>query len=327
MAATFKDYYETLGVPRTATEDEIKQAYRRLARQHHPDLHPQSEKDVHTKKMQDINEAYSVLASKDNRTKYDHLGEHWQEGPMPPPPSSRTGRTAPRGSRSSGQVDSEGFSDFFRDMFGGGGSPFGQQDVAPSTLDIEAELELPLADAVKGVEREFRLSTTGLCPQCQGTGRFNKKICSVCGGVGEIHKDRNVKTRIPAGLQEGSRIRLKGQGNEGPQGSRGDLYLRIHLLPDSRFTIQGSDLETVLPLMPWQAALGAEVNVGTFDGPVRIRIPKETLSGKRLRLAGKGLGSGSSRGDLFVRVEITLPPKISPQAQALYKQLQDEANG
>jgi len=327
MATTFRDYYEVLGVPRTATEDDVKQAYRRLARQHHPDLHPQAEKDVHTKKMQEINEAYSVLGSKENRAKYDQLGPRWQEGPAPEPPPSSRGRGSPPRWESSGG-DAEGFSDFFRSMFGGGQEPFSTEDVPPSTLDIEAELDLPLVDAVKGVEREFRLTATGLCPVCQGTGRVNKKMCPRCGGLGEIQTERTVKARIPAGLQNGSRIRLKGQGNEGPAGQpRGDLYLRIHLRPDPRFTVEGANLEMEIRLMPWQAALGAEVSVGTLDGPVRIRIPRGTQTGQRLRLAGKGLGKGgTSRGDLFVRVEITIPSKISTKAEALYKQLQEEAD-
>ena len=323
MATTVRDYYEVLGVPRKATEEEIKQAYRRLARQYHPDLHPESEKDVHTKKMQELNEAYTVLSSKENRAKYDQLGEHWQEGFQPPPPPRGAERQTPRYTEG---PEAEAFSDFFHNMFGGRQGPFAAEDIPPSSLDIEADLELPLIDAVQGVQREFRLTTTGLCPTCQGTGRVNKKICSTCGGVGEIQNERTIKTRIPPGLQDGSRIRLKGQGNEGAS-DRGDLYLRIHLLPDPRFTVNGSDLETTVPLMPWQAVLGAEVTVDTLDGPVRIRIPRGTPTGKRFRLTGKGLGKGAkARGDLFARAEIAMPTKISSRAEALYKQLQEEAD-
>lgn len=323
MPADFQDYYKVLGVPRTASEDDIKQAYRRLARQHHPDLHPENEKDVHTRKMQEINEAYTVLSSKENRAKYDQLGEHWQEGFQPPPPPRGAGRQA---SRYTEGPDAEAFSDFFRNIFGGGQGPFTTEDVPPSSLDIEADLELPLVDAIQGVQREFRLTTTGLCPTCQGTGRQGKKICPACGGVGEIQNERTVKARIPPGLQDGSRIRLKGQGNEGRSG-RGDLYLRIHLLPDPRFTTEGANLETTVRLMPWQAALGSEVTVETLEGPVRIRIPRGTETGKRFRLAGKGLGKGgNARGDLFARAEITIPSRISPGAEALYKKLQEEAD-
>jgi curved DNA-binding protein len=143
--------------------------------------------------------------------------------------------------------------------------------------------------------------------------------------MGEIRRPRDVKTRIPAGLTEGSRIRLKGQGNEGA-GGRGDLYLEIHLRPHPGYRIDGLNLETALRLMPWEAALGSEAAVQTLEGPVRIKIPPGTHTGKRLRLAGKGLGKPGARGDLFIRVEIDIPEPLSPRTEALFKQMKEDSH-
>jgi len=324
MASTFTDYYQLLGVSKTATLDDIKRAYRQLARQHHPDLHPEKEKDLHTRRMQEANEAYTDLSSPENRAKYDQFGEHWKEGPPPPPPGSQEPRRAPSGA--GGPVDPEGFSDFFRNMFRQGGqNEAPAREFYPSDLDVEAILEISLEDSVRGMEKSFTLMTTGLCGTCRGTGRSGKTLCPVCGGVGEIRKPRDIKTRIPAGLLEGSRIRLKGQGNEGSN-RHGDLYLTIRLLPDPRFSVSGQTLENVTRVLPWQAALGAEVSVTTLEGPLRIRIPKDTHTGKRLRLAGKGLGKPNERGDLFTRIEIDIPDTVTPKMEALFKQMQEDAH-
>jgi len=308
MPAKFRDYYEVLEVPRTATDDEIRQAYRRLARQHHPDLHNGKDKDLHTAKMQEINEAYSVLGAKEHRAKYDQLGEHWKEGVPPPPPPA----DADSGGRAASPEEEAAFSEFFRNMFQQSAASRGAEDLSPTELDIEAELDLSLEEGVHGVEKMFSLTTTGLCANCRGTGRVKNRLCATCGGLGEIRRPREVKTRIPAGLTEGSRIRLKGQGNEGTQG-RGDL-----------FHVEGKNLETALRVMPWEAALGSEVSVQTLDGPVRIKIPKGTHAGKRLRLAGKGLGKTGARGDLFIRIEIDIPDNLSSKAEDLFRQLKDE---
>ena len=323
MAAAFRDYYDVLKVSRTATDEEIKQAFRRAAREHHPDLHPGKDKDLHTAKMQEINEAYAVLGAKEHRAKYDQYGENWKEGAHPPPPPPSYAESG--GSYAPPDQDTGGFSDFFRNMFHQSQGTARGEDLSRSELDIEAELELSLEEAVLGVEKSFSLMTAGLCPSCRGTGRVKEAFCPVCGGLGEIRRPRDVKTRIPGGLTEGSRIRLKGQGNEGSRG-RGDLYLLIHLKPDSRFRVEGLNLETLLRVMPWDAALGSEVTVTTLEGPLRIKITKGTRSGKRLRIAGKGLGKPGARGDLFVRVEIDLPETLSPNAEALLKQIQEDSH-
>jgi DnaJ-class molecular chaperone len=317
MAAGFKDYYEILKVPRSATTDDIRKSYRKLAREHHPDLHPEKEKDLHTKRMQEINEAYTVLSSPDNRAKYDALGESWDQPQAPPPP-----RRSPAHEQQGPSADYSGFSDFFRRMFEQEAPGQGHVNT-PGELDIEAVLELTLEEAVRGVEKTFSLVTTGLCPTCHGTGRAKNGTCPMCGGLGEIRQPRQMTTKIPRGLTDGARIRLKGQGNQSGA-TRGDLYLDITLRPDPRFRVDGKNLETEITIPPWQAALGAEARVPTVDGPVTIRIPKQTHAGARLRVAGKGLGKPSERGDLLVRVTIDLPATLSTKAEALYRELEKE---
>ena len=310
-----KDYYEILGVPRTASDEDIKQAYRVLARRHHPDLHPDKEKETHTRRMQEVNEAYAVLGSKENRAKFDQLGNDWEKGP--PPEDAGTGRAEGLGA--------DAFSEFFRRTFRQGAerTPFEEQ--SPSELDIEAALDLSLEEAVLGVEKSFSLMAVGLCPSCRGTGRKGASFCPTCGGVGEVRRQRDVKTKIPPGLLPGARIRLKGQGNEGPR-ARGDLYLTIRLRPHPDFKLDGANLETAVRTMPWQAALGSTVSVPTLEGPLRMRLPKGTHAGTRLRLAGKGIGKPGARGDLFARVEIDIPDSLSPKAEGLFAQLEEESH-
>ena len=319
MAPPFRDYYDVLGVPRTATEEEIKRAYRKLAREHHPDLHAGKEKETHHRRMQEVNEAYSVLSSNENRAKYDQFGEHWKEGPPPPPPPSEGD-----GNVRFNPEEAEAFSRYFHDMFGRAARPEADE-MFPSELDIEATVDLSLADAVHGGDKSFSLMTTGLCQNCRGTGRKNNTFCPVCGGVGEVQRQRNVTAHIPPGLLDGGRIRLRGQGNEGARG-RGDLYLRIRLAPDPRFRVQGANLETTVPVTPWRAALGGDIPVAILDGTVRVRIPKGTRTGTRLRIAGKGLGKAGQRGDLFVRVEIDNPAVLSPDIEALFRQMEEKSN-
>jgi len=323
----FKDYYETLQVPRDAAAEQIKRAYRRLAKEHHPDLHPEKDKAGQTKHFQAINEAYEVLGDRENRAKYDRLGENWKSGDefAPPPGQSSESQGFSPGSEAGGAA---AFSDFFRSFFGGaGGARSGfQWESAQPSRDIEAVLDLSLQDAVRGGEKAFSLVAAGLCGACRGTGRRGKSFCPVCGGAGEVRERKDIRVRIPPQVRDGTRIRVKGKGSDGRPGEpSGDLYLRIGLRPDPRFTIQGSDLETIVKVMPWDAALGGEVDIQTLEGPVRVKIPKGSTAGKTLRLAGKGLGRKSGdRGDLLARIEIEMPRSLTPKAEALFKELREE---
>lgn len=337
MSVKFQDYYKTLGVERGASQEEIQRAYRKLARQYHPDVNKAPEADA---KFKQVTEAYEVLKDPATRKRYDELGADYRGGQdFRPPPEWGWGAGAPRGGRGRpggrrGKVDFEGagadgFSDFFETFFGagggarragggdspfadfvhdfdrrGGGEPFGGGP-APGR-DHEAELTVTLADLASGGSRRITLRT--------GEGP--------AGGAG-----KTIDVRLPPGTRDGSVIRLAGQGEAGGGGRAGDLLLRIRLVPDPRYRVEGDDLVAVAELDPAQAALGARVDVPTLDGAVTVTIPAGTGSGQRLRLRGKGLPMrGGAAGDLYVEVRIVVPKTLTPAQRAAYEALAKAMN-
>jgi len=287
MAVKFRDYYAVLGVPRTATADEIKRAYRKLARKKHPDLAPASERAKATEEFQAINEANEVLSDPAKRAKYDALGQDWKSGmDYTPPPG--TGPSAP----DLEWEELDGFSDFFASIFGHApGSTRGRARRGGMRMefpgaDIEAELPITVEELLRGGKRRITL---------QGS--------------------RDLDVEIPAGARDGTVLRLAGQGEPGHGSApHGDLYLRLHLTPNPRLRVAGDDLELDLSLWPWQAVLGERVRVETPEGPVVLTIPPNTPAGRRLRLRGRGLKRGDgARGDLYavVRIEVPEPPNAA----------------
>jgi curved DNA-binding protein len=296
MPVASQDHYEALGVPRDASVDDIRRAYRNLARRLHPDVNKEPGAEDRFKA---ISEAYEVLRDPEKRARYDRLGANWRAGPEPP----RGGGAENGFDRGSGfrdvRVDfgSGDFGDIFGDIFGGRTGRAGRGGFEGFSFrggDQEAELELTLEEAAAGGRRRLSL----------GDGR-------------------EFEVEIPPGARDGQRIRLSGQGSPGAGGGEpGDLLLRVRLKPHSRFRVQGRDLYVDLAVSPWEAALGADVSVPTLDGSARVKVPAGSSSGRRLRLRGQGLpGGGGSAGDLYAVVMIHVPKKLTRRERGLFEQL------
>ena len=329
MAVQFRDYYDVLGVAKMATEDEIKRAYRKLARKYHPDVNP-GDKSAE-EKFKEINEAYEVLSDADKRKKYDTLGPNWKAGQDFRPPPNWEGANVEFGDFGdlfgSGQGAS-GFSDFFESLFGGRRGPRRGAGFAMRGQDVEAEIPLTLEEAHRGVKRTITLQVTETCPDCKGSGLKDGKTCPTCRGAGAIRRPKSLEVTIPQGVRDGSVIRLPGQGEPGSSGApAGDLFLRVRLQPHRLFnTIGENDVQIELPVAPWEAALGAKIPVPTLDGPVEMKIPAGAQGGQRLRLRGQGLNRrGGGRGDEYVKIRIVNPPKLAPKEKELFEKLAAES--
>jgi curved DNA-binding protein len=300
----YKDYYKILGVERTATQDEIKRAYRKLARKYHPDVSKEPEAE---ERFKEVNEAHEVLQDAEKRAAYDRLGANWKAGQdFTPPPGWDTGFEFSGGV---GRGDSD-FSDFFENLFGQGG-PFGGFQGARGRSgfrmrgqDHRARIRIPLEDAFHGGERAIRLET----PQVDAQGRVS------------LHP-HTLKVRIPAGVGTGQQIRLAGRGEPGAGGGpAGDLYLEVEFEPHPLYTVEGRDIYLNLPITPWEAALGARVAVPTLGGAVDMKIPAGARSGQKLRLKGRGL-PGQPAGDQYAVLQIVTPPADSAKAKHFYEDM------
>jgi DnaJ-class molecular chaperone len=330
MAVQFRDYYEILGVSKTAGEDAIKQAYRKLARKYHPDVNP-GDKSAEDK-FKEINEAYEVLSDADKRKRYDALGPNWKAGEeFRPPPNWEAGVNVEYGDLGdlfgAGQGGA-GFSDFFETLFGGRRGARAGAGFSMRGQDVEAEIVLTLEEAHRGGKRTINLQVAEPCPDCRGSGLKDKTPCPDCRGAGFIRRSKSLEVTIPSGVREGSVIRLAGQGEPGTNGARGgDLFLRVRIQPHRLFNVVGeNDVEMELPVAPWEAALGVSLPVPTLDGPVEMKIPAGAQGGQRLRLRGQGLNRrAGGRGDEYVRIKIVNPPQLGAREKELYANLAAES--
>jgi len=324
MAVKFKEYYEVLGVPRTATADEIKKAYRTLARKYHPDVNPDD--PTAEDKFKELNEAYEVLSDPEKRQRYDELGSGWQPGAdFTPPPGWERMRTdvGAAGDRFGGGRAGD-FSDFFEALFGGARGHRAGPGFAMRGADVEADLSLALENIQRGTTRTLTFQTAERCPTCGGTGTQDDHLCPTCRGAGVVRRPNSLDVHIPIGIREGSVIRLAGQGEPGTGNApAGDLYLRVHVVPHPLFAVVGDDdLQLELPVAPWEAALGAKVTVPTLNGSVDMTIPANSQGGQRLRLRGKGMSrQGGGNGDLYVKLKIVVPPKLTTDERELFEKL------
>jgi curved DNA-binding protein len=316
----YKDYYETLGVPRSAKDDEIKKSFRKLAREFHPDV--AKDKKRAEEKFKEINEAYEVLSDPAKRKKYDELGANWKSGAEFRPPPGYEGFPGGQGFRGRGQDGGDfefqfggtGFSDFFEQIFGsrmrsgrfGGRRDFApEQEYAERGSDIEGDIMVTLDEAMRGSVREVNVR--------RPAGRTTQT---------ETHQ-----VRIPPGVTEGQKLRVAGRGEAGSGGGEsGDLYLRVRLAKHPDFDVDGRDLIYEAELAPWEAVLGAEISVPALDGRVNIKIPAGTQTGQKLRVRGRGLPArDGGRGDLFVVTRIVVPSKIGDAERKLWEQLKRES--
>jgi curved DNA-binding protein len=304
----YKDYYQILGVSRDASREEIKRAYRKLARKYHPDVSKEANAEA---RFKEINEAHEVLHDPEKRAAYDQLGTGWHAGQeFRPPPGGAHYRSTGAGM---GPDDLSGFSDFFASIFGGRGfeGGFGAgadfRGFDAQGQDQHARIRLSLEEAYQGVTRNLQLESTEVDAQ----GRVSRR-------------PRSLKVRIPAGATEGRRIRLAGQGGRGREGHpNGDLYLEVELLPHRFFRAEGRDVYLELPVAPWEAALGATVPVPTLGGTVNLRIPAGSQSGNKLRLKGRGL-PGRPPGDEYVVLQVRVPEASGEAARRLYREMAEQ---
>ena len=319
MAVEFKDYYATLGVAREASEADVKKAFRKLARQYHPDV--AKDKKVAEEKFKAINEANEVLSDPAKRKKYDQLGANWQDGgrfQAPPGRSGTRGRGTSGGSAQEFHFGGTGFSDFFEQFFSGGSRPGFSHDGAGFDHaaagenqarrggDIEGDILVTLEEAMTGTVRRISLKT------------MNPR-------TDEVIK-HTFQVRIPPGAADGRRIRVPGQGEPGHGGApAGDLYLRVRHAAHPNFHTREADLYHELDVAPWEAVLGAEIVVPTLDGSVRLRIPPGTEHGQQLRVRGRGLpkGKNGGRGDFHALVHVQLPAGLTAEERAQWEKLRD----
>lgn len=314
MAVQYKDYYEILGISKTATQDEVRKAFRKLARKHHPDVSEEKDKKSAETKFKEINEAYEVLGDPEKRKKYDQLGPSWQEyaGAGAGPGPGRGRRRAATGFPPGGtdfEFGGTGFSDFFEQFFGGG-ARFSREDFADGSRmgfgpvrgqDVEADLMVTIDEVFHGSKR---------------TVSFRR---------GHQGKVETYTVKIPAGVREGKRIRLAGRGESGGHGGEaGDLYLNVRIAKHPDYDIDGNDLIYRVQLDPWQLVLGAEIAVPTPDGKVKLKVRPGSQVGQKLRLRGRGLpgmAANAARGDFYVVLEVVIPTELTKAERTAWEKL------
>ncbi len=330
-----QDYYSVLGVSRTASEKEVRQAYRKLARKHHPDVNPGDK--AAEERFKQINAAYEVLSDSEKRRKYDKYGDRWQYADQIEEAQRRAaaggfrryGSAGPDGGvyefdlrdlGDLGDIGGGGLGSVFERFFGGGRRTATRQRGA----DIQQPVEVTLEEAFAGTAHVLRLSGQEPCLTCGGSGRVAGAVCHGCQGSGTVARRRRVEVKIPAGVREGSKVRVAGEGQPGFGGApSGDLYLVVHLLPNERFQRKGDDLETAVDVPLTEAVLGGEVPVPTVNGRVMLTIPPLTQNGRVFRLRGQGMPrlEGGGRGDLLARVNVKLPSRLSDKEKQLFEEL------
>lgn len=312
-----KDYYEVLGVKRSASAKDIRQAYRRLARQYHPDVNP-GDKSAEAR-FKEINAAYEVLSDPEKRKKYDLYGEQWQHADQFEA-ARRQGafRWPPGGGAREFSFDvGGGLGSIFDELFRG----FGGRRARPAAQAVEVPVEITLEEAYHGSLRTLQLQGAERCPTCGGSGEIAGAICHTCRGEGTALRPRRIEARIPPGVSDGSRIHISVDG--------ADAYLRVAVRKHPRFERRGDDLHTEVEVPLVDAVLGGEARVPTLAGDVVLTIPRLTQNGRVFRLSGKGMPrlNGSGHGNLYAKVKVVLPEKLSEREEKLFRELKSARAG
>lgn len=334
----YKDYYDVLGVPKSAAEKDIKSAYRKLAKKWHPDSNP-SNKAAAEERFKEISEAYEVVGDSEKRKKYDALGSNWEEAARQAEaqkryrsaqgaPGAGGGNGDPFGGAGYGQAGPSGFSDFFESFFSGaapGAGRRGQQYAAPARGgDLETTIDITLGEAFAGGPKSVSLQIEDNCARCNGTGVLNQSICPQCHGTGRTIASKKFDVQIPKGVRDGQRIRLAGQGSRGTHGGpSGDLFLVVTIKSDTTYERKGDDLYVDVPVSIYDLVLGADIRVPTMTGDVTVTVPPGTQSSKMLRLGGKGMPKirAGGNGDQYVRLLGLLPTNLTERERELYAEL------
>ncbi|GAC1312018.1 MAG: DnaJ C-terminal domain-containing protein [Vulcanimicrobiaceae bacterium] len=330
----YKDYYDVLGVSKSAAEKDVKSAYRKLAKKRHPDSNP-TNKAAAEERFKEISEAYEVLGDSEKRKKYDALGSNWEQAARQAEAQQRY-RSAQTGPQSQTAGDpfagyggggSSGFSDFF-DSFFSGGSGGGRRGATPSYAsrggDLETSVDISLAEAYAGGPKSVSLQIEDNCARCGGSGVVSGQICPQCHATGRVISQKRFDVTIPKGVRDGQRIRLAGQGSRGANGGpNGDLFLDIRVKTDPTYERKGDDLYVDVPVSIYDLVLGANVRVPTMSGDVTVTVPPGTQSSKMLRLSGKGMPKvrAGGHGDQYVRLLGLLPTDLTDRERELYAEL------
>jgi molecular chaperone DnaJ len=319
-----KDYYQILGVNRNASEKEIKQAFRRLARKYHPDLNS-GDKSAEAK-FKEINAAYEVLSNPEKRKKYDQFGDQWEYADQFAKSGGQQGVRwdFDKSGTTFEYGDLSGFGDIFSSLFGDSGLGSRMRRGPRRGQDIESPVEVTLEEAYHGSTRMMQLQAQEPCTACGGTGRVGNRVCTICNGAGGKITPKRLEVKIPAGVRDGSRIRIAGEGGPGlVGGSKGDLYLVVKVLPHKLFERKGDDLYTEVSVPLATTVLGGEVKLPTLNGNLSLKIPPETQNGKVFRLAGKGMPQlgNNKHGNMFAKVKVVLPTNLTEEERKLFERL------
>ena len=334
-----QDYYSVLGVKRDAPDKEIRSAYRKLARKHHPDVNPGDKKAEAT--FKEINAAYEVLKDPEKRKKYDKYGDRWEMADQIEEAQRQRGThdffRGAGGRRRTTTADGVEFEEFdlggadLGDLFGGifGGRGRTRTPVARKGENVEHPVEITLEEAYSGATRMIQMQYPETCTTCQGTGKLGDQRCPACDGLGSIIKTKNLEVKVPPGQDTGARVRMAGQGNPGINGGpSGDLILLVTVRPHPRFERKGADLYVDVPVPLADAVLGGEVEVPTLKGTrLHLKIPAGTQNGRSIRLAGQGMPRRDGHGDLYARVNVRLPESLSPREKELFEELRAIRSG